>query len=290
MTQARPQFCAVIVSYHTGISLDACLQALLAAGECGQIIVVNNGNPSGVVLKLKALAQGNPRLMLLDEHGNVGFAKGCNLGAAHAQQDYLVFVNPDCIIDEGCLAAFGQALSDYPTALMGGALRNPDGSEQRGCRRGELTLLSAIVSFTGLGRPGEAAGIWRDFNRTREPFPQTIEQVPVVSGALMAIARPQFEALGGFDPAYFLHVEDVDLCKRAAKAGINVLFVPGATAVHVGATSATTNWALARAKIASFLYYFWTHAQGFRARALVLLVMPFLAAAIVGRALVSALR
>jgi N-acetylglucosaminyl-diphospho-decaprenol L-rhamnosyltransferase len=288
MDRAGPQFCAVVVSYHTGPSLNDCLEALLASKDCAQIVLVNNGNPDHVAQALRDMAEQHAKLSLIEGHGNIGFGKGCNLGAAQAQCEVLVFVNPDCIVDKGCLAAFSEALTAHPRALFGGALRNPDGSEQRGCRRGELTLWSAFVSFAGLGRAGLGAGIWRDFNRDREPVPQDVEAIPVVSGALMALARDQFEALGGFDPAYFLHVEDVDLCKRAAKAGMTVLYVPKATALHIGATSATTNWALARAKVASFLYYFWTHAGSASERALVLLAMPFLAAAIMARALVAA--
>jgi N-acetylglucosaminyl-diphospho-decaprenol L-rhamnosyltransferase len=290
MSAARPYWSAVVVSYHTGPSLDACYEALLASERCGQIVLVNNGNPEPVLSGLVNLAAGNPRITLVDGHGNIGFGQGCNLGASRALGDNLVFVNPDCKVDADTLVAFDAALSEHPSALLGGALRNPDGSEQRGCRRGELSLWSAFVSFAGLGRPGDGAGIWRDFNRDREAKPLSIEAMPVVSGALMAIKRAQFLSLGGFDPAYFLHVEDVDLCKRAGNAGLKVLFVPKATALHIGATSATTTWTLARAKIASFFYYFWTHAGGMFGQAMVLAVMPFLAAAIIARTLVSVRR
>jgi N-acetylglucosaminyl-diphospho-decaprenol L-rhamnosyltransferase len=290
MDQTGPQFSAVVVSYYTGASLNQCLDALLESQLCAQIVLVNNGNPDLVLQGLRAFAAQQEKLILVEGHGNIGFGQGCNLGVTKAKGDRLVFVNPDCIVDTVCLAAFDEAFRAHPNALLGGALRNLDGSEQRGCRRGVLSLWSAFVSCAGLGRPGERAGIWRDFNRDRERAPQDIEAIPVVSGALMAIARDHFDRLGGFDPAYFLHVEDVDLCQRAAGAGIEVLFVPTATALHIGATSATTSWALARAKIASFLYYFWTHAGSALERALVLLVMPFLAAAIIARVLAPAKR
>ncbi|NJR20644.1 MAG: glycosyltransferase family 2 protein, partial [Hyphomonadaceae bacterium] len=60
-------------------------------------------------------------------------------------------------------------------------------------------------------------------NRTREPFPTTITPMPTISGALFACTRASFDRLGGFDPAYFLHVEDVDMCRRAANLGLPVM-------------------------------------------------------------------
>jgi N-acetylglucosaminyl-diphospho-decaprenol L-rhamnosyltransferase len=279
-------FSAIVVTYYTGNTLNSCLDALLNAPLCHEIILVNNGNPPGVVADLTALTRGHTKLTLIDGHGNIGFGRGCNHGADQAAASHFVFVNPDCVIDAATLASFSEAFAHNPTALLGGALRNSDGSEQRGCRRGELTLWSAIVSFAGLGRHGKDAGIWRDFNRNRETAPSGNVDIPTVSGALMAISKDSFDLLEGFDAAYFLHVEDIDLCKRARDLGLPVIYVPAATALHIGATSATTSFALAWAKIASFSHYFWTHATGLGERLAVLAIMPFLALAIMGRALV----
>jgi N-acetylglucosaminyl-diphospho-decaprenol L-rhamnosyltransferase len=283
-------FSAVVVSFHTGPTLALCLEALLAAPSCRQIVLVNNGNPPEVVDRLRKLATQQPKIILLDGHGNIGFGRACNLGAQASQEDVSVFVNPDCVVDRGTLPAFAQAFTQNPSALLGGALRNEDGSEQRGCRRGELNLWSAFVSFFGLGKPGLQAGIWRDFNRNREPFPAEPEEMPVVSGALMAMQRADFKALGGFDPNFFLHVEDVDLCRRVRAGGGKVVFVPSATALHIGATSNTSSWSLARAKIASFGHYFWKHAPSLTGKISVILVMPLLALAIVGRHLLGSMR
>ena len=276
-------FSAIVVSYRTGPVLERCLSALLAAPLCQQIVLVDNGNAPEVLTALHLLTEDQSKLTLVTGQGNIGFGRGCNLGASRADGDNLVFVNPDCILDDGTLAAFGEALLANPVALLGGSLRNEDGSEQRGCRRGELTLWSGLVSFLNLGKVGESAGIWRDFNRDREPFPIETVAMPVVSGALMAIARSTFERVGGFDAAYLLHVEDIDLCVRVRAIAREVLFVPDATALHIGATSDASNWSVARAKINSFSHYFWTHARSLPARMMVIMVMPFLAAAIILR-------
>jgi N-acetylglucosaminyl-diphospho-decaprenol L-rhamnosyltransferase len=283
VAQAHQHFSAVVVSFQTGPTLDVCLKALINAPLCSQIVLVNNGNPPDVLDKLRSLTAINPKLTLIDGHGNIGFGRGCNYGADFASADNLVFVNPDCILDEGTLAAFGDVLTTHPSALLGGALRNEDGSEQRGCRRGDLTLWSAFVSFSGLGKPGMEAGMWRDFNRNGEPFPTETVAIPVVSGALMASKREAFDKIGGFDATYFLHVEDIDLCARVRSEGQAVLFVPNATALHVGGTSQASNWVVTSAKINSFAHYFWTRARGIVGKLVVLATMPLLAVAILLR-------
>ncbi|MEN9856138.1 MAG: hypothetical protein RL186_328 [Pseudomonadota bacterium] len=282
-----PRFSAIVVTFHTGPVLDQCVQALLDAPACAQIVLVNNGNPVAVVARLEAQAATNPRLLLLSGHGNIGFGQACNLGARHAEQAHLVFVNPDCVLDSPALDALGAAFATHPHALIGGALRNVDGSEQQGCRRGELTLWSACLSFSGLARPTGKQSLWRDFNRTREPFPDDVCDMPVVSGALMAMARDRFLALGGFDPAFFLHLEDVDLCTRQRQAGGQVLFAPDVTATHIGGTSQVASWRVTFAKAKSFTRYFFKHANGPLGHLAAALCVPPLVLALVLRSMVT---
>jgi GT2 family glycosyltransferase len=83
-----------------------------------------------------------------------------------------------------------------------------------------------------------------------------------VSGALMAVRRADFEAIGGFDEGYFLHVEDLDLCRRAEEAGWRVLFQPGPHGVHVRSTSAAEPGVLARHKARGMARYLRKFARG----------------------------
>ena len=67
---------------------------------------------------------------------------------------------------------------------------------------------------------------------TGEPLPVAPVPVDAISGALMPIRRSVLEDVGLLDERYFLHVEDLDLCMRVARAGHDILFVPQAEAVH----------------------------------------------------------
>lgn len=276
---------AIVVTYFSGDILRTCLTSLLASPGCDEIILVNNGNPAEVVEALSAGALTEPRLKLLTGHGNVGFGRACNLGARAAHGTMLAFVNPDCVVDTETLAKMA-ALSDAPVpTLVGGHICDAQGLEQRGGRRGTLSLWSACVSFAGLGRPGLEAGIWRDFNRNREPLPAGPTEVPVVSGALMLTRAEAFWKIGGFDEAYFLHVEDIDLCNRYGLGGGKVIFDPGARATHIGGTSQTAPWRVEIAKLRSFLHYFWKFARPPFGHIGVILLAPLLAFAIFMRIL-----
>lgn len=284
---AEPRISAIVVTYFSGDILRQCLTNLLASPTCIEIILVNNGNPDEFVTELSAWAEAEPRLKLISGHGNVGFGRACNLGAKHATGSMLGFVNPDCVVEPDALAQMALLADASGPVLVGGCICDPQGLEQRGARRGTLSVWSACVSFSGAGRPGEQAGIWRDFNRNREPLPTSPIEIPVVSGALMVTRADAFWQIGGFDEAYFLHVEDIDLCHRYGLGSGKVIFDPSARATHIGGTSQAASWRIEIAKLQSFLYYFWKFARPPFGHISVILVAPVLALAMLLRVITA---
>lgn len=247
----------IIVSYFTGAPLLDCLNAARADPAVRDCIIVDNGNPLDVARQLPNYGD------VLSGHGNVGFAAGCNLGARHAGGDVLLFVNPDAVLAPGAVARIVRTLQSAPApAIVGGRLVDASGLEQRGSRRDQLTLWCAFVTFTGLSRFERLSARLRDMDRSRDPLPAEAIEVGAISGALLAMRRVDFEALGGFDEGYFLHVEDLDLCRRCHDAGGVVLFEPRAHARHVGASSAASPAFIARCKARGFARYFRKFARG----------------------------
>lgn len=249
--------CAVIVSYRTGPALQRCLDALRAAEGLDQIVIADNGNDAPAEAMLDAAAQADPRIRILRGHGNIGFAAACNLAVRAANTDVLAFINPDVILEHGAIPALSAVLGEAQPAIVGGDLRDEQGRPERGSRRDRLTLWRAFVSFSGLSRLG-----LRDFNRHTDPLPASPQRVGAVSGALFLIRRADFDRLGGFDEGYFLHVEDLDLCRRAEDAGMAVLFAPGPHGVHVRSTSDASARDIARHKARGMARYFKKFATG----------------------------
>lgn len=249
----------VMVSYHTGFPLMDAVGAALDQPQTRELILVNNGNPPEAIGLLKTLAAKDKRLVLVSGHGNIGFAAGCNLGAALAKHDYLLLLNPDCLLPVGGL---GRLLQEGTLAgqnwLIGGRLLNPDGTEQRGCRRETLTPKLALVEALRLHRllPKHR------FNFHTDSLPSSTVSVPVISGACMLMPSEHYRAVGGMDNGYFLHVEDIDFCVRVRQRGGEVLFCPHVPLLHHQGSSDGSALFVEWHKARSFIRYFNRHFIG----------------------------
>jgi GT2 family glycosyltransferase len=226
-----------MVVYRTGEALAQSIKHVLAEPLVDEFIIIDNGSSPQDEDMLRSLALTEPRVVLKQGHGNIGFARAANMGASTGGGEYIVFLNPDANLQPGCVAALVTAFKGQPTpTIVGARVLNVDGSEQRGGRRGEVTPISTVLSFGQLTRRyPKLAGF--EIHRENEPVPRGPVPMPTISGACFAMRRCDFEALSGFDEGYFLHVEDIDLCWRARRAGGKVLFQPKAQVVHLGHTS-----------------------------------------------------
>lgn len=234
---SRRRVSVIMVVYMTGEALTQSLECVLRDPLVDELVVVDNGSTRGEAEALRRLAERDQRVRLLTGHGNLGFARGANLGARAATGDILVFLNPDAFLQGGCVAELVRGIEGRPVpTLVGGRVLNADRTEQRGARRGDITPVTALLS---LSRLSQRVPAWRRFevhwegeDAPREPTP-----VPTISGACFCMRREDFEAVEGFDEGYFLHVEDVDLCWRVRRDGGLVLFHPKAEVIHLGHTS-----------------------------------------------------
>jgi N-acetylglucosaminyl-diphospho-decaprenol L-rhamnosyltransferase len=232
----RRSVSVVMVVYRTGEALEESLACVLADPLVDEFVIVDNGSSPTEAARLEGLAR-DDRVVLVNGQGNIGFARGANLGAARASGEILVFLNPDAFLQAGCIAELVREVEAAPgLCLVGGRVLNADRSEQRGARRGEITPTSALLSMSGLARLVPA---WRRFEVHWEDqaLPEAAARTPTISGACFCMRRADFAAVGGFDEGYFLHVEDVDLCWRVRQAGGAVLFHPKAEVIHIGGTS-----------------------------------------------------
>lgn len=247
----------IIVTYKTGSVLRECLAAAGQAESVGDIVIVDNGNPSPEAEIIDIFAAQDIKVRVLRGHGNVGFAKACNLGATRARGDPVVFVNPDVVLDPHAITRLTAALNAAPPpAIVGGDLRDGEGRPERGSRRERLTSWRAFVSVTRLSRFERWSPALRDFDRHTDPLPREAARVNCISGALFAIRKSDFDAIGGLDEGYFLHVDDVDLCRRAEQRGWPVLFLPGPHGVHLRSSSAIDPRAVSAHKARGMARYF----------------------------------
>ncbi len=247
----RSGISAVIVTFRTGDVLLECVDSVLAASDVDELVLVNHDNPPEMVEALEQRARHDARLRLIHTGANLGFSRGCNIGAQSARGEALLFLNPDAVLKPGDASQMLKALQGRAEpAIVGARLIGPDGKEQRGGRRGALTLGSALTGFLGLSC---------EFHREHEPLPSKPVAMPTVSGAAMLMTRRGFERLEGFDEGYFLHVEDIDICKRARDAGGEVIFEPRVEIAHVGSTSKISQVKVEVFKALGLARYFTLH-------------------------------
>ena len=243
----------VMTTYQTGEVLKYAVDSVLEQKNLAELIVVDNGNPEEMMSWLRELEKSHKKMKLVTGHGNVGFAKACNLGAKDAVGDILLFLNPDGLLPKDSLKQFAKALDDNEEAWAAGPrLRNSDGTEQRGSRRRLITPHTAIAESLRL----DVALGWDRLSMHEDALPEGIEQVPAISGACLAIKRDRFEGLEGFDEEYFLHVEDMDLCRRINDAGGKIIFLPELDVVHLQGTSNASFFFVEWQKAKGFMHYF----------------------------------
>jgi N-acetylglucosaminyl-diphospho-decaprenol L-rhamnosyltransferase len=254
---------AITVTYFTGPIFGASLRSVLEQPELRELIIVINGAEPAVRTTLAQLAKMDPRITLLDPGSNLGFARGCNLGAEAARGEYLAFINPDCVLRPGTFRDILHVLHAHANAwLVGGRLQHPDGREQRGGRRDFLTPWRGFVEMTRLDRLFPNHPYFKRLHLLEEKPLLEPARVPVVSGAFMMIPRVYFERLGGMDDNYFLHVDDSDLCLRIHLQGGEVWYAGNVSVTHHLSSSRVSRWFVEWHKTLGGCYYFKKHFTG----------------------------
>ncbi len=223
----------IIVNYNAGELLLGCVRSALA--EARQVIVIDNASTDGSLQGLEFSIVEEPRLKIVRNAKNVGFASACNIGIPHCTESHILFLNPDCELGQNALRRLVQTLDATPDAgMVGGLLLNLDGTEQGGGRRAVPTPWRSFVRAFGLTRYANRwPQLFYDYHMHEQPLPDLPIRVEAISGALMLVRRIAMEEIGMWDEKYFLHCEDLDWCMRFRQKGWNILFEPRAKVIHI---------------------------------------------------------
>lgn len=230
----RPVLSVCIVNWNCRDYLRNCLATLTSRcqGVRLEVIVVDNASADGAA---DLVAIEFPRVRLIRNRDNAGFARANNQAAALARGRWLLFLNNDTEVPPGTLGRLVAFARAHPEAsVLGPRLREPSGDVQTSWRtRPTVSALlhrTLLLRWTGLLRAG-----YRDYRR-REVAADAPRPVEAVLGAALLMRRRIFRAVGGWDEGYPFGSEDLDLCRRAAAHG-QILYHPGTTIVHHGRVS-----------------------------------------------------
>lgn len=222
----------VIVNYNSDIYLTQCIASIV---DCVfEVIVVDNGSQDSSIEHCKKYFSNRDNLQIVDNHVNFGFSHACNQGVRFCNTQFILFLNPDCLLEGQDITILFELLSsNIGAAMVGGLLLNPNGTEQGGARRAIPTPWRSFVRGFGLYRLAPFfPQIFFDFHLHNQPLPPAPIEVEAISGACMLVRRNILEDIGLWDEGYFLHCEDLDLCVRIREEGWKILFTPEARIEH----------------------------------------------------------
>jgi N-acetylglucosaminyl-diphospho-decaprenol L-rhamnosyltransferase len=190
------------------------LEAMLASVPAGTpVVLVDNASNDAEQLALLANAHG---ARVIRNTQNMGFGAACNQGAATAQTEFLLFLNPDARLDPGALNLLVGAAQKYPHASAFNPALIDDDGRIRFKRHSDLL-------------PG---------HKMPRGLPKSDSEVTILVGAALLVRRAAFETVGGFDENIFLYYEDDDISLRLSRSCGPLMVIPAAVVRHArGASS-----------------------------------------------------
>lgn len=254
-----PRLAIVIVTYNSAADIGRCLESIPGAARntTHDVIVVDNASADGTASLVR---ERWPRVRVLDAGGNLGFARGNNLGIRATASQLVLLLNPDAVPAEGAIDRLVAVLDAMPGVAVAGPRIVDDGG------RAELSYGAMIGPFAELRQKLLTRGHERHWPviaarvegaSRRASFPDW------VSGACLLIRRADLEAAGLLDERYFLYTEDVDLCAAVRAHGRLVRFSPEAEVVHArGASRASSPGPAGQAYRRSQLAFYRKHHPG----------------------------
>ena len=232
----------IILSYNTkDITLRALDKLKLAMDYCQkklgnriEVMVLDNASDDGSAQAIKAEF---PWVKVSTSYINLGFSKGNNKMMKKAKTPYTLLLNSDVYVDEDSLyKAYAYFRVNLNCDVLGARLNYADGRLQAsaGNLPNPLNLITWIFSFTFLPLSNI---IIPPFHPKGKRFFSKAHQVGWVMGAFLMLKKEVFKKTGGFDENLFMHMEEVEWCKRIKEAGFKIWYVPPVEAVHLHGAS-----------------------------------------------------
>lgn len=231
MPESHIHISIVIVNYNSADYLMHCLSSIKAASTNlnFEIIVVDNNSTDDDLHYVMEQFQ-NVEFIKLRE--NVGFGKANNIGVEKASGDYILILNPDTILEEQTLDVMYHYMeNNTEVGISGCKVLNSDGSFQLACRRGFPTPWVSFTKLFGLQSLFPKSKLLARYNQTFRSIDETY-YIDSVIGAFMFIRKEIWDNVGGFDEAFFMYGEDIDLCFRVQKTGAKIAYIHSTSIIH----------------------------------------------------------
>ena len=238
-----PAVSVIIVSYKVRYYIEQCLNSVLRSVPDAEIFVVDNDSADGSV---EFLRKRFPQVEVIDNGCNAGFGKANNIALAKATGRYVLFLNPDTVVAERTIPGCIEYMDAHPdTGAVGVRMQYGDGHFALESRRSLPTPSVAFWHMTGIGRLFSHSRVFAKYHlsyldRDRECG------IDVVSGAYMFIRKEALDKTGGFDEAFFMYGEDIDLSYRILQQGYKNCYLPLPIVHYKGESTNKTSYRYAK--------------------------------------------
>lgn len=225
----------IIVNWNTSALLHNCLRSIedWSGGLSIQTIVVDNNSSDD---SREMAARCFPGVTVINSGGNIGFAKGNNLGLGRALAPLVLFLNPDTEIKAHALQRMVEFMrNNASVGAMGCKVRNVSGTIQRLGLQWFPSPWTEFLKFIAVSE--------RTFARLPRFFPchdpEMSGEVNKLFGACLLARRAALDQVGPFDERFFMYCEDVDLCRRMTQAGWKLFYLSDAEILHLGGSASS---------------------------------------------------
>jgi N-acetylglucosaminyl-diphospho-decaprenol L-rhamnosyltransferase len=227
----KPRVSVITVTYGSSNEIQGCIESLSKQSVPLEIFLVDNASPDNTAQIVTDYANHCENIHAILNKENIGLAAANNSPLGKCQGDHVLILNPDTLLRENSLQRMVEFLDQNPdVGVVGPKSVYADGRPHTSFHRhwGLLHVLLWRVLPYRLPR-----SLYDRFSSLK------CQDVLFVSGACLLLRRSIFDQIGGYDPEYFLTVEDAcDLCIRARKTGCRVVFLPDAEVLHITGRSA----------------------------------------------------
>jgi len=264
--ELHPRVSVIVVTYRSSNEFPDCIESVLKQAVPVEVFLVDNASPdkTGQMVADYAARFENVRAILNQE--NLGLAAGNNAALGSCQGDYVLFLNPDTLLRDDALSRLVNFLDRNPdVGVVGPKNLYADGKPHSSFHK-QWGLLHVLLWRILPYRLARAYYDRFSSYKFHDPL--------FVSGACLLIRRSLVERIGGYDPEYFLTVEDAcDICIRARETGCRVVFLPNAEVVHLGGRSAVqAPYVVVWQGYRGTIYHFLKH-KGFAQTLIVLMLL-----------------
>ena len=214
----------VILNWNGKAYLEQFLPSVIRFSKDARIIVADNGSTDESIAFLKSTY---PNIELIQNADNGGFAKGYNDALKQLKSDYYLLLNSDIEVTENWLEPLLERMKDPQVAGCQPKIRSyhhPSSFEHAGASGGFLDR-----NYYPFCRGRIVDQVEIDNGQYDQ-----ITEVFWATGAALLIRADLFHEVGGFDEAFFAHMEEIDLCWRIKKLGYSFYVVPSSVIFHVG--------------------------------------------------------